>query len=372
MADAPEQMPSELANTSQLGGLTFQLPDTSAFDQQIADERKTAQTYEQKAVAMEEQAADAQMAEAQQIPNQMAAFDQLLKQYPTRDVAYGNAMHSAPILAIMTALGGKLTRLNGLEMLGATNGLMKGLNEGAESQFQESLSKWQAAYQRQKDLFEEQNRARQLMLSAYAGRSDAYQKAADAARRMTGDLLELKQDKIKNQIDLYKVQEQQMAQLERSREAWARIAEQRKRDAEQINRWHTLITNATDPRVKAQLQANQHEWLNLKSQVDELLRRRGQITQQWAGLTETERAAALGDIDARVQGLQVQMNEVEQRGGEIANTMPTANAPPNPSPAVGGPSAYQTKDDVVNAVKSGQLSWLAAHKILKDQFGMTD
>ncbi len=227
MGASPEDVSSQLPGTPQTGG--FHMPDTSDLDKQIAAEQQAATGYEQQSAEQALKGADFAEQQAKAMPQQQSQLDALLKQYPTRAVAYGAAMHNAPILAVLTAMGGKLTRLNGLEMLGATNGIVQGLNQGAESQFEESVAKWNAAYQRQKELFAQQMQVQQLMLTAYKGRADAYQKASDAARRMTGDLLEQKQEKIKNQIDIAKLNQGAMAQLDKSSEAWAKIAVEQKK-----------------------------------------------------------------------------------------------------------------------------------------------
>jgi len=219
---ADPAIPSFSSLTSDLSGISAQ------FDPQIASERHAAQGAESRSVGASEQAAG----EAEKAAGDVLSSDEQLKQWvqstPSRQVAYKAAMHAAPMLSLLTALGGKLTRLNGQQMLGATTGIVQGLNSGAEKQYEDAYTQWNAAYQRMKEHQAALMKAHELMLGAYQGRADAYQKAAEAARRMTGDLLDEKQTALGNKVNLFKTQSEALDRLENIHLALGHLNEQKR------------------------------------------------------------------------------------------------------------------------------------------------
>jgi hypothetical protein len=213
MSASPDAMTTALDNKSPIG-----LPDTSGFDSQIADTRKTAQDEQTQALSYADKAAGEEEAAARDLsaPEQQP-------EVPTRQAAYQQSMKVAPLLAMMMAIGGKATRVSGQNMLAATGGMMKGLNEGSEARYEDAYKKWQAELEKQKARHEQQQQIHKLMLEAYSGRADAHQKAAEAARRMTGDLLSDKQTGIANQMDSMKLHNQIMEQMDAHNARWADI-----------------------------------------------------------------------------------------------------------------------------------------------------
>lgn len=203
----------------------FTPPDSSALDKQIADERQVVKNEQQKAQEAEEKANQTREDAAKAFTEGAKAQEQAYSQPPTRQAVYQQSMQVAPIMAIMMAIGGKATRLSGQNMLGAMSGAMKGLNEGSEARFQDGMNKWQAEIEKAKARLDEQQKYYTLMLDAYQGRADQHQKAAAAAYRMTGDLLNDKQTQYGNSLDLFKLQRQLLDSAEQKRIEIAKLAE---------------------------------------------------------------------------------------------------------------------------------------------------
>lgn len=206
---------------SQLTSLTPKIPeytppDTSALDTEITQGKAKAQQAETQLETAETEKADlpAQFAQGQQRYEQQ--IDQMLKQYPSQQVAYGAAMHTAPIVAMLASLGGKASGLSGTAMLGALNGMMTGFNQGAEDQYKENLEKWKTTLSEMKDRHAEQFQIYKLMLDAYSGRADAAQKARDFALTATHDAMDQKEARVKDSIDLFKARAQAISQADKA------------------------------------------------------------------------------------------------------------------------------------------------------------
>lgn len=329
--------PSFSALNSDISGINAQ------FDPQINDERGVAQRYEQKSVdASEQEASEAEHASGDlSADNQQ--MDNWLSSTPTRQAAYSTAMHAAPILSILTALGGKFTRLNGMQMLSATTGIVEGMNKGAEQQYTDAYNKWMQGYQRLKDHNTQLMQAHSLMLDAYKGRADAYQKASEAARRQTGDLLDQKQQAIANKVNTFKAQSEAMARLDRAAYAMQSLHERQLKDIAQVDHWKKMEEKsaALSPEKKAQLAANKQKWGNAKAQVDELMKQRGQVNSN-LDMPAEAKAAALQSIDDRVQALEIGMDSAVAEA-EAITASPTVN-PEGKSPdaaAAQGPGVAQ-------------------------------
>ena len=85
----------------------------------------------------------------------------------------------APLL-LLTAFGGKITKLHASAMLGATTGIVKGYTEGKEELFQENVQKYQQAYQQFKDHQEQEDKVLKVYEDAYKERLDWREKAIQA------------------------------------------------------------------------------------------------------------------------------------------------------------------------------------------------
>ena len=115
---------------------------------------------------------------------------------PTRQGIYAASLHVAPLLSILSAVGGKMTRASGLQMLAAQTGIVQGVNQGNEQAYQDARQKWKDGL----DAFMEQSKMQQqyfqLMTKAYGGRADAEEKAALASERMAGNIRSEEQKKL--------------------------------------------------------------------------------------------------------------------------------------------------------------------------------
>jgi hypothetical protein len=188
---------------------SFTPPDTSAQDAEMAAGKKRAQTAETNLENIDQQAAAMDQAQAAQMQQYDAQLDQLMQKYPTEQVGYAAAMHAAPMIALLATLGGKAAGLSGQAMLGALNGMMTGLNQGAQDQFQQSLEKWKQELANLKDRNERQKEIYAVMLDAYKNRADAAQKARDFALTMTDDAFSQKEAAIKDKINIFDAREKQ-------------------------------------------------------------------------------------------------------------------------------------------------------------------
>lgn len=255
---------------------------------------------------------------------------------PTRQASYATSMHAAPVLAILTALGGKFTRLNGLQMLSATKGIVEGLNEASEQKYSDALQAWQASFQKMREHQQRLMDAHRMMLTAYQGRADAYQKAAESARRMTGDILDDKQRQISQKIDLFKAQATAWDRLQRVNISRDALKERELKDIHQVAHWKELEKKAerADPQLKLQLANEKARWQNAKSQLDELMKRRGQINSNLT-MPEAAKDEALQSIDNATTQLQLMMDQAQSNADALLQQH-QSGAPGRPAPLTPG------------------------------------
>ncbi len=107
-------------------------------------------------------------------------------------------MSVAPYLIGLAALGGKMTGLHATTMLGATNGMVKGLIQGNEQAYKDQKQKYDEAYQRWLDKWSQQQKIYNEMRQVYKGRIDADLKALQFARQVMGDNAKVTQNDVKN------------------------------------------------------------------------------------------------------------------------------------------------------------------------------
>jgi hypothetical protein len=112
-------------------------------------------------------------------------------------------MHMSVPLSLLAAVGGAMTRTNAMALLGATSGVVQGVNEGAENKYEDAMQKWQVAYQRMKDHQETQQKVYSIYEQAYAGRLDAADKAVEHTRALMNDKVDAKQLKMGTDLQLY-------------------------------------------------------------------------------------------------------------------------------------------------------------------------
>lgn len=345
MADDTLSMVSENPAPASTGNASGQLDLSSLsndlssinkqYDPQITSERESAQHYEQQAVQYSEQEATETESMAREEPAQDQKLQEYLKHTPTRQASYATVMHTAPVLAILTALGGKLTKLSGQNMLAATSGIVSGMNAGAEKQYEDAYNAWMQGYQKLKEHQTALMHQHQLMLQAYKGRADAYQKAGEAARRQTGDLLDEKQAAAAGRINTFKAQAQAVNQLDRTKFALEQLHERNRHDLQMEAHWKDLEKRASakgDPAVTQALKTEHENWANAKAQIDEFMKQRGQVNAN-LNMSEDVKAQMLARIDENVGALTMSMDQSIARSNAISAA---AEKGPGPKPGPGG------------------------------------
>jgi hypothetical protein len=306
----------------------------SQYEPRIQKGEEEARGFEQQAVSAEETVSQ----EAEREAGELTAEDEEMQHWvdhtPTRQAAYATGMHAAPALAILTALGGKFTKLNGMQMLAATNGIVQGINESSEQKYNDAMAAWQSAYEKMRQHQQRLMDAHKLMLTAYQGRADAYQKASDAARRMTGDILDDKQRQAAQKIDRFKAQVAAWEKIQRVNTAHLALKEKILKDIAQESHWKELEKKAANmpPEIKAQLAAAKARWQNAKAQTDENMKRRGETVSSLT-MSEPERTAQLAAIDEANERLRAVMDAAQTDTDSIvdgfAARAPSSQLDPN-------------------------------------------
>lgn len=310
------------------------LQSSSSLDPQIAASQKTEREAAAASVAAAQEEATAAKTMAEKEMAQDAELNDWIANTPTRQAAYATAMHAAPILAILTALGGKATKLNGYAMMGAMNGLMSGLNSGAEAQYNDAMTAWQGAFTRLKAHQEQLHRAHQLMLEAYAGRADADQKAFMAASRMTGELLDEKQMQISERVNLMKIRVEQMDKLERLNLAFQMndIRMRNEMEHERHNRELEDIARQKGISNTPEFQALKQRLASIKNDENNLYKERAQLQQLGSPYSTDEVVKRQTDIQQRLQDKQLETDEILARMDALVNAAPGSR----PTHGVGG------------------------------------
>jgi hypothetical protein len=347
----------------------------SRYEPEIRAGEKAAEGYEEKSIAAEQSIEE----EATKEAGELSAEDQQMQFWidhtPTRQAAYATTMKAAPVLAILTALGGKATKLSGQNMLGALNGMVKGLNSASEKTYNDALQRWQSAYEKMRQQQQRLSDAHKLMLTAYAGRADAYQKASDAARRMVGDELDDKQRQISQTIDTFKAQSTAWGKIQQINMANASLADRIRLHIAEEDKWKQATARANqaaDPVVKQQVAGEEARWRNAKAQEDANLRRRGQIA---ANLTmpDDQKQAALERIDSEDEALEMEMNRaVSNRDAIVAGYAASGGKPgASPTPAPRGGAGTPAPNGSSGGTWGGQSQELPPEAVqkLKDNIG---
>jgi hypothetical protein len=256
---------------------------------------------------------------------------------PTRQAAYSTNMHAAPVLAILTALGGKVTRLNGQQMLAATTGMVQGLNESSEQKYDSAYKAWQASFEAMKAHQQQLMHMHQLMLQSYAGRADSYQKAADAARRMTGDYLDDKQKQTTARIDLFKAQSAAWDKVQRINLTHQMNDEHVRHDMAQEARMKKITDAAAklDPKTKALIAAEVQSWKNAKAHVDSARSQLGQLNGNLTMPAE-ERSAREQRLQDEIKFQELEMDRHAQASETLAAGVAQPTTPATPPAGAGG------------------------------------
>jgi len=154
--------------SDQMPGLTGVAPGVDPNIQQFQDLEGQA--------ASVEQAAAANTAQTAQTLSTM--------QPPQRDTGI---FSQAPLLIALTALGGKAIGLHARTMLGATNGMVKGMLMGNQQAYDDAVNQYKENRQKLLDTWDLQQKYYETLYHSYADRADAKLKAIQAARALTND-----------------------------------------------------------------------------------------------------------------------------------------------------------------------------------------
>jgi hypothetical protein len=374
MADtsAPVGTDAGAASAPDFGSVESDIGAINAkYDPQIEAQEKVSEGYESQAVAAQGKVADEAERQASDT-SQSQEIQHWLTQVPTRQAAYTTNMHAAPILAILTALGGRVTKLNGQQMLAATTGIVQGINESSEQKYDSAMKAWQASFEAMKEHQRQLTMARNLMLQSYAGRADAYQKAAEAARRMTGDLLDDKQKQTTARIDLFKAQATAWSNIQRIDETH-RMNDARIRDLLQKEaRWKAIDTKAAklDPGTKALIDAEHKQWQNADAHVRENDKRIGQLTNDLNTPADVK-ADRIKQLEDDSAFWKLEMDRRAENGEKLAAGAAAKPTPPTPQPgsAASGGAPHPMARPVAGAGAGGSGPPPQAIAKLKSQPG---
>lgn len=196
---------------------------TAAYDHAIEtlDQQQTQrQALTDKQVALEEQKAAA-------LQSDEAKLDNWVANTPTRQAAAATAMHLAGPISILTALGGALTRQSGIAMLGAMNGVVQGIQQGAENKYNDAMDQWQKAYDQMKHHMDTTREVYNTYLDAYKGRIDAQDIAIQHTNSVMGTQVQKEQMKIGSAKDIFNAKEKAWDSVMKYGVAMAKIHEQR-------------------------------------------------------------------------------------------------------------------------------------------------
>lgn len=164
---------------------------------------------------------------AARLQSDEAKLDQWVLQTPTRQATYAAAMHLAGPISILTALGGAITRQSGLAMLGALNGVVEGINSGAENQYNDAMKKWETAFDQMKHHQETTKEVYSTMMDAYKIRTDAADKAIEHTNTIMGDNVQKAQMGIGSAKDIFNAKEKAYDAVMKAGLALAKIKEAR-------------------------------------------------------------------------------------------------------------------------------------------------
>lgn len=321
----------------------FKPPDTTEDDAAIAEDRAAARAAQAKATDYDLKMADQAEATAQQLKDAQAQAAAQAMQVPDQAAIFQNSMHMAAPLATMMAIGGRAMGLSGSNMLGALTGMIKGMNAGAASTVEQQWAKYKANADAMKANIDNLLQYNKLMLEAYAGRSDAYQKAAEAARRMAGDELDAKKLKFAQSLDQFKIlreaSEFHQREVDKMDAHMEKVREFNEREG-RLEEAARMVAMKADPRAKLQMQGLKQQYDNYKTQVAEIQRAMGQYRNDLT--VKGDKTAALAQMQAKIDQLQGRMSAVSDQIQQLASQPyqagPAAGAGVGTSPAAAPPA----------------------------------
>ena len=183
-----------------------QEPQAQALEKAAQEHMKRSEEMAQRQADIAEQ----QAAWMKEVGPEMAAY---VEKTPNRQGIYAANLHMAPLLSILSAVGGKMTRASGLQMLAAQTGMVQGLNQGSEQAYQAAREQWQTGFDNFQKQVKMQEQYYNLMLKAYGGRADAEEKAALASERMSGNIRSEAQKKLASGVQALGLDQKAVMQM---------------------------------------------------------------------------------------------------------------------------------------------------------------
>jgi len=225
------QMPSaiqQLQNDAQ--DLRAKYPAYAArIDAITADLEKKMGQYDADIQQQEKALFDIRMQAAGQQQNMDEAITKWAANTPTRQATYAAAMHAAAPLSILAAIGGALTKTNAVGLLGATTGIVTGINSGSEQRYKAAMDEWKTQYQVLTDHNQRVMDTFKTMQEAYKGMADADERAVARARLMTNDQVSAEQLKMNSSLGLLQASQNTVNMLGNAAQAISSIGAARQR-----------------------------------------------------------------------------------------------------------------------------------------------
>ncbi|HKS76671.1 MAG TPA: hypothetical protein VJQ82_25880, partial [Terriglobales bacterium] len=160
-------------------------------------------------------------------------FDPAKEEAGAPQINRNGVMATMPMLIGLAALGGKVAGVHPKIMLGAVNGMTKGLIQGNEKAYQDAKQKYDDAYQRYMDKYKQQMAIYKEMQQVYKGQVNADLKALEISLRATGYQGKVDQETLKawqwtqdHSVKLEKAESDRQIAEARVRELDARAAKE--------------------------------------------------------------------------------------------------------------------------------------------------
>jgi hypothetical protein len=168
--------------------------DTSAPVPSYQDYRKEVSTAADQEIAQGQQLVATEEKQGQQeidLAQRFASSQQPFTQEPPTD-QINKVMAGAPWLFALTAIGGALSKNNGLTMLQGLNGMSEGLIKGDQEALQNHYQAYQASFDKWKANTDQQYKIYQTLSAAYGNAGDGKLRALTAAMNITKDATSMK------------------------------------------------------------------------------------------------------------------------------------------------------------------------------------
>jgi hypothetical protein len=164
---------------------------TDQEEQQLQAENKRfmreEQGFAQESMNIAREKERAAMGEVGALKGEQQQMRRLFSQFPTRQIVNAAARRSAPLALVMASLGGAASRLSGMAMLGAINGVAKGINRGEEENYKNALNEWKVRLDEYKELTASEKETFGILNAAYKDREDANTVAMNTALALHND-----------------------------------------------------------------------------------------------------------------------------------------------------------------------------------------